>query len=215
MYREYEGAKGVQQRAEAPRGVEGRQPVTRRQKTSAVGRRAISLAPPSWRSGLCYRRFERVLGRLGIARGAITGLVLGPVRLQGRRVFRIGHKAGGHGFQAFGVLPGAAQPSEAQGHQDADGKHAGIAQLAVVAGRIHEGAEAGMVPVYKVDQVFRHGVQARGERFVFHDALELETGSRGLPRDGVAGFDVKLDEEQGRDGRQLGQRGRERSGGGS
>lgn len=107
----------------------------------------------------------------------------------------------GHVFEVLGVPPGPAQAPIAQGDKDANGNHAGIAGIFLVAGLVDEGAEPGVVAVDKVDEVVADGVQARGQRLVLDAAIELDGVARGaLPDDGVSGLDVEVDEEEGGEG---------------
>lgn len=56
----------------------------------------------------------------------------------------------------------------------------------------------------EVDEIIGYGMQAGGQRLVFHDAFELDAGLRGLPRDGIAGLDIEVDEEERGDGGEIG-----------
>ena len=101
--------------------------------------------------------------------------------------------------------PRTAQPSIAQGHENANGNHAGVAGILLVAGLVDKGAQAGVgALVDKVDEVVGDGVQARGQGLVLDGAIELEARLGLLPDDGVAGLDVEVDEEEGGDGRDVG-----------
>lgn len=112
------------------------------------------------------------------------------------------------------MSPGSAEASVAQRDEDADGNHARVAQLLLLGGLVDKGAEAGMLgAVDKVDEVVGDGVEARGERLVLDEALELDGRGGALPDNGVAGLDVKVDEEEGRERRESGgSGGREGSG---
>lgn len=100
------------------------------------------------------------------------------------------------------MSPGATQTTVAQRDQDTDGDHPGMTSLLLVAGHVDEGAETGVAAIVdKVDEILTDGVQARGQRLVLDETLELNARGGLLPEDGVAGLDVEMDEEQGVDGR--------------
>ena len=156
------------------------------------------------------RRLERgVLERL--RRRRLAHPVLRPVGVQQVCLLAVGGELGGDLLQPLGVAPGPPEAAEAEGHQHADGNHARMARLLLVGRGVDKGAEAGVAGVVdKVDEVVGDGVQARRQALVLDGALELEARHGLLPDDGVAGLDVEVDQEEGRDGRQVGEgRGRE------
>jgi hypothetical protein len=83
-----------------------------------------------------------------------------------------------------------------------------MARLLLVGGGVDEGAEAGVAAIVnKVDQVVGNSVEARRQALVLDSALQLEARHGLLPDDGVAGLDIEVDQEQRRDGREVGQDG--------
>jgi hypothetical protein len=84
-----------------------------------------------------------------------------------------------------------------------------MARLLLVGGGVDKSAEAGVGAIVdKVDQVVGYGVEARWQALVLDGALQPEARDGLLPDDGVAGLDVEVDQEEGRDGREVGQTGR-------
>ncbi len=101
------------------------------------------------------------------------------------------------------MFPCPAEASIAERNQDANCQHARIAGGGILDRRIDEGAQSRIAVIHEVYEVLRYGVQAGGQRLVLDDSLKLDARFRRLPRNGVTGFDIEIDEEECGDGRQI------------
>lgn len=148
----------------------------------------------------------RVFDGIGLAT-RVSRPALCPVLLQQVRLLAVDGELRSYCLEALRVSPRTAESSIAERHEHADSNHARTARFLVGGRGVDEGAEAGVAfLVDKVNQVIGNGVQARRQRLVFDDALELEAWYGLLPYDCVASFDVKVDQEQGGYGGQVGEK---------
>lgn len=103
--------------------------------------------------------------------------------------------------------PGATQAAVTEGHQDADSNHARMSRLLLVTWSVDESAETRMLSlVHEVYQVIGDSVQTGWQALILDEALEFDSRSGLFPNNGIASFDIKVDEKEGGYGRELGLR---------
>lgn len=175
-----------------------------RRRRVVLGGRRLGLEGDGGRGQRCLARRERQGG----GGSALVDLVCLPVRLQRLRIVALPRERRGQILQPLRVPPRPAEPPVAQGHQHADGDHAGVPGLLLGAGRVDEGAQPRVGAVVdEVDEVVGDGVQARGQRLVLDAVVNVDARRGAAPGDGVALLDVEVYEEEGVDGREVGEGG--------
>lgn len=107
-----------------------------------------------------------------------------------------------HCFQIFCMLPTSPQSAIAQSNHYAHCDHASISRF-LRCRSIDECAETSMIIVDEIYQVLFDSMQSRWQALVFYHPFQLNPRQRSFPSNCVTGFDVEIDQEQGRDGREI------------
>src|SRR5687768_8317983 len=106
------------------------------------------------------------------------------------------------------MSPGAPKAAVTERDEDADGNHARIPCLFLLARHIYESTQPSMSAfMNEVYEILANSVQPRGEGLVLDSAIELDIVDSLLPDNCVAGFDVEVNEEKSGNGRKVGKMG--------